>query len=217
VRSENVGPQGKFSITAPVDIGNAVLPSLAASFLRKYPKIELGIVMSDLNVNFLGDNIDLAIRAGGLKDSSLIAKKVGEVGFKLYSSPKYLKEKGTPENLNELKNHTGIFFIPLWNDGWTLKNEKKSYQVKTVTKITVNNMKLTHGLAMDGAGIALLPSFLCEADIRAGKLINILQDFKSETAPLHFVYPAQKFVPPTVKAFIDFSTELLKDKFHFKN
>src|SRR5690606_24241851 len=118
--------------------------------------------------------------------------------------------------LSDLQNHIGILFTPLWKDGWSLKGDKKTRKIRPGKTIFSNNMTLTHGLAVDGAGITFLPSFLCEANVKAGRLVHILKEFRSEMAPLHFVYPAQKYVPPAVKAFIEMSIERLNSSFSFK-
>lgn len=215
VRSENVEPQGRFKITAPVDIGNTILPSLAALFLKKFPKVQLDILLTDRRVDFLEDDVDLAIRAGQLKDSSLIAKKVGEVVFKIFASPKYLKENGEPSTLKDLSTHTCVHFTPLSSEGWHLLNGKRSASVSLTRKVVVDNMSLAHSLALEGVGIALMPSFLCESELRAGKLVPILQDWTTEIAPLHFVYPAQKYVPSVIKAFIEISSLALRSRFKF--
>lgn len=215
VRSENVEPQGSFRITAPVDIGNVILPTLTALFLKKFPKVQFDILLSDRRVDFLEDRVDLAIRAGELKDSSLIAKKVGEVVFRMFTSPKYLKERGEPLTLKDLSSHVCVLFTPLSTDGWRLKSGKRATTVISTDKIVVNNMSLAHSLALEGAGIALLPSFLCESEIKTGKLIPILQEWTSEISPMHFVYPAQKYVPPAIKAFIEMSTVVLRSRFKF--
>lgn len=217
VRAENVEPQGRFRITAPVDIGNVILPTLTTLFLKKFPKVQFDILLSDRRVDFLEDRVDLAIRAGELKDSSLIAKKVGEVVFRMFASPKYIKERGSPLNLKELNSHICVLFTPLSTEGWHLKNGKRATTVISTDKIIVNNMSLAHSLALEGTGIALLPSFLCESEIRTGKLIPILQEWTSEVAPMHFVYPAQKYVPPVIKAFIEMSSEALRSRFKFLN
>lgn len=215
VRSENVEPQGRFKITAPVDIGNTILPSLVALFLKKFPKVQLDILLTDRRVDFLEDDVDLAIRAGQLKDSSLIAKKVGEVVFKIFASPKYLKENGEPSSLKDLNSHTCVHFTPLSSEGWILKNGKRSITVTLTKRIVVNNMSLVHSLGIEGAGLVLLPSFLCESEIKNGKLLPILQEWNTEVAPMHFVYPSQKYVPSVTKAFIEMSSAVLRSRFKF--
>ena len=213
VRSGNAEPQGRFRVAAPVDIGNTILPELTALFLKKFPKVQMEIVLSDQIVNFIEDEIDLAIRAGELKDSSLIAKKVGEVAFKIYASPKYLKECGEPASLKELGSHKCILFSSISKDGWVLKDGKRSAIVSLKEKIVVNDMSLVYSLAKYGAGIALLPSFICEYEIKAGKLIHILREWRTDIVPMHFVYPAQRYVSPVTKAFMEVSTEALRNRF----
>lgn len=217
VRSENLEPQGRFRITAPVDIGNTILPSLAAAFLKKYPKVKLEMILTDRRLDFLEDDVDLAIRAGHLKDSSLIAKKVGEVVFKIFASPKYLKENKEPSNLKDLIDHMCIQFSPLSSEGWPLLKGKQKALVYLKKKIVVDNMNLAHSLALEGVGMVLLPSFLCEADVKSGKLVPVLSDWGTETAPLHFVYPAQKYIPSVIKAFIEMSSLTLRSRFKFLN
>lgn len=215
VRSESGEPQGPFKITAPVDIGNIILPGLTALFLKKYPKVQFNIFLSDRRVDFLEDKVDLAIRAGVLKDSSLIAKKVGEVVFQIYASPAYLKENGEPLTLKELSFHNCVHFAALSKEGWKLKNGKRTVTLPLDRKITVNDMNLAHSLAAEGAGVALLPSFFCQSEVKAKKLVPILQEWTSEITPMHFVYPAQKYVPPVTRAFIEMSSAALKNRFKF--
>lgn len=213
VRSKNVEPQGRFRITAPVDIGNTIFPEIITQFQKKYPKVEIDILLSDQRLDFLEDQVDLAIRAGELKDSSLIAKKVGEVAFRIYVSPKYIKEYGEPLNLKDLNSHQCILFTPLSGDGWQLKNTKRTVKIALAKKIIVNDMSLARSLALEGAGLALLPSFVCEAEVKSGKLVQVLTEWKTETGPMHFVYPAQRYVSPSIKAFIEMATTTVRNRF----
>lgn len=212
VRSENIVPQGRFRITAPVDVGNTILPTLAVNFLKKFPGVELDIQLSDHVVNFLEEDIDLAIRAGDLKDSSLIAKKVGEVVFNLYASPKYLKAKGRPGALKDLPLYRCIIFKPHANE-WVLTNKGRSSAVSLNDKAVVNNMNLARSMALEGVGIALLPSFLCEAEVKNKTLEQVLPEWSTKVSPLFFVYPNQKYVSPIIRAFIESSQDLLRERF----
>lgn len=213
VRSETQEPQGRFRITAPVDVGNVILPTLCTLFLKKFPKVQMEILVSDRKMDFLEDEIDLAIRAGKLSDSSLIAKKVGEVSFKMYASPQYIKERGYPKTLKDISSHRCVLFVPLSTESWNLNNGKRSANVTFEEKIVVNNVTLAHNLALEGAGIALLPSFLCASRLNSEKLLPLLPEWSSEVGPLHLVYPAQKYVPPVIKAFIEMSSQILKERF----
>ena len=95
-------PHGLLRITAPISLGVALLPRLIAMYKEKYPLVELDISLNDQLVNLISDGFDIAIRAGELKDSSLLTKKLGEVYFAPFASAKYLKNSGTPETPQQL-------------------------------------------------------------------------------------------------------------------
>jgi DNA-binding transcriptional LysR family regulator len=213
VRSENVEPQGRFRITAPVDLGNFILPQLSIPFLAKYPKVQLEIMLTDRYVDFLSEEVDLAIRGGKLKDSSLIAKKLGEGAFRIFASPKFLREEGQPKNISEIKSAHCIKVSSVTQTGWKLQNGKRNFTVDLQNAITVNDITLARNFAVHGAGYALLPTFLCQADVKAGKLQPVLPEWRTNINPIHFVYPAQKFVPLTTKAFIEMSSPVLQNQF----
>jgi DNA-binding transcriptional LysR family regulator len=206
VRSENLEPHGRFRITAPVDFGNNILPELTTLFLKKYPKVQLDILLSDRKVDFLEEEVDLAIRAGELKDSALIAKRVGEVAFRIFAAPKYLKIHGTPSTLKELESHDCVLVSALSSGGWKLQSTKRSVTIPLVGKVIVNDFNLALSLAIQGAGITLLPTYLCQEDVRLGKLLPILGEWRSNVSPIHFVYPHQRHTQLVTKAFIELST-----------
>jgi DNA-binding transcriptional LysR family regulator len=213
LRSENARPHGRLRITAPVDIGGEILTMLTCNFLKKYPEVDFEIVLIDRFVDFLEEKVDLAIRVGELKDSSLIAKKVGDVAFSVYASPKYLKVSGAPKVPADLNAHPCIVFSPVSSPGWKLKSSKKSVTVSLPNRIVVNDINLVRDFALLGEGIALIPSFLCESDVKSGKLVHILKDWRSDVSPIHFVYPAQTYVQPAVKMFIEMSAPIMQSRF----
>lgn len=212
VKSENIEPQGLLRISAPVDLGNYILPELIKPFLKKYPKVSIELLLTDRRVDFLSEGVDLAIRAGDLKDSSLIAKKIGEVEFKIFGSPKYFKEKGTPKEIKDLSSHDCISISTISSNEWKLKYGKKDISVTLPGKLIVNDMTLGLNLSLQGIGLALLPSYLCMDDVKAGKLIPILNDYRSNISPIHFVYPPQRYVPLSTKKFIEMSALLIQEK-----
>ncbi len=216
IRSENAQPHGKLRITAPVDIGGQILTALTCNFLKKYPEVDVEILLIDRFVDFLEEQVDLAIRVGELKDSSLIAKKVGEVAFSVYASPKYLKVHGTPSIPVDLNDHPCIVFSPVSMPGWKLKSSKKSVTVSLPNRIVVNDINLVRDFALLGEGIALIPSFLCESDVKSGKLVHILRDWRSDVSPVHFVYPTQTYVQPAVKMFIEMSAPIMQNRFQVR-
>jgi DNA-binding transcriptional LysR family regulator len=204
-------PQGLLRITGPVELGNGVLPRLISQFTKVYPKVSIEAILTNRKIDLLAEGVDLAIRAGELKDSSLIARKVGDVYFGLYASPAYLKAHGTPKRLKDLAGHQCLQFTPWGKLEWKLVRGKEAHTVPTEARLTINDINLTKMLALNGDGIAYLPTFFCDADIRAKKLVRLLPEWRSEANPMHFVYPAQKFVMPKLSAFIAMALDPLKE------
>lgn len=206
-------PQGLLRITAPIELGSSVLPDLISDYTKKYPKVRIEVILASRHVDLIAENVDLAIRAGELKDSSLIAKKIGSVYFAPLASPKYLKAKGTPTHPRELKQHQCLQFSPIGHDEWKLVGPKGSLNVALSAKIMVDDLALVKLLALKGDGIALLPTHLCYNDVQSGKLVRLLPEWRTALTPVHFVYPAQKYVAPKLSAFMAMATETLKKSF----
>jgi DNA-binding transcriptional LysR family regulator len=204
-------PQGLFKITAPVELGGSVLPGLIAEYLKKYPKVNIEVILTDRRVDLLAEGIDLAIRAGELKDSTLIVKKLGNAYFAAFAAPKYLKAHGHPKQPKDLSEHLCLQFTPLGIYEWKLKSQKSSATIKVGGRMILNDLNLVKLLAVNATGIALLPTFLCHEDVQLGRLTRILPDWNSTPGPVHFVYPAQKFVLPKLSAFISLATETMRE------
>ena len=204
-------PQGLLRLTAPIGFGGSnLLPQLVSQFKVKYPKVTIEMILTDRVVDLLEEGIDLAIRGGDLEDSTLIAKKLGEHYFAPFASPHYLKMRGHPKHPRDLRDHECIQFTQLDVGEWILKNAKSSVKVPIVSALMSNELNLIKQLTLFGNGIALLPVFLCYAEVKARKLVRILPEWNSGLSPIHFVYPAQRFVTPKLSAFISFAAEPLK-------
>jgi DNA-binding transcriptional LysR family regulator len=206
-------PQGLLRITAPVELGSSVLPDLVSDYMQKYPKVRVEVILSGRHVDLLSENVDLAIRAGELKDSSLIAKKIGSGYFAVVASPKYLKAKGTPAHPRELHAHQCIQFTPMGIEEWRLTGPKGTLNVPVPGKILVDDLSMVKKLALLNNGVAFLPTHLCLPEVQAGKLVRILPDWRSAASPIHFVYPAQRFVTPKLSTFMAMALEVLKKEF----
>lgn len=203
-------PQGLLRLTAPVELGASILPPIVAAYIAKYPKVSVEVVLTDRRVELLAEGIDLAIRAGDLKDSTLIGKKLGYGNFMLIASPKYIKNFGEPAHPRDLKNHQCLHFTPLGFESWKLTGPKGTLNVPVPGKVIVNDVSMLRSLVSSGMGIALLPSFYCLSELKTGKLIRVLADWHTAPSPVQFVYPAQKFVSPKLSAFIEMATGPIK-------
>lgn len=206
-------PQGLLRITAPLDLGNSILPQIVADYAKKYPKVIVDVILTDRRVDLLSEKVDLAIRAGNLKDSTLIAKKLGAAYFAPFASPKYIKQYGEPQHPRDLVKHRLLHFQPLGTNEWRLAGPKGTLDVPVTGKMILNSLLMIKSMTLIGEGIALLPTYYCIQEVKAGKLVRILPEWRTPLQNVHFVYPSQKFVKPKLKAFIEMATEPLKENF----
>lgn len=209
VSQSQAAPHGVLRVTAPVELGGALLPEVIEEFGKKYPSVNLEIILTDRTTDLVTEGIDIGIRTGNLKDSSLIAKRLGAIYFAPFVSPKYLKKNKEPKQPKDLEKHELISFSPLGTEMWNLQGSKEKQSIKVNNKIAINDLNLIKALTISGQGISLLPTFLCYSDVKAGKLVRVLNNWKTDPRPVHFVYPPQKFVAPKIKAFIEVASEII--------
>ncbi len=204
-------PYGLLRITAPVELGSSILPQIISGFLNKYPKVSIEVISTDRRVELLTENVDLAIRAGDLKDSTLIGKKLGNGSFFAFASTKYIKSNPELKHPRDLKNHNCLHFTALGSESWRLIGPKGSLNVSVHGRVVINDLNLLKSLTVSGMGIALIPSFFSINEVNNGKLVRVLTEWQTAPSPIHFVYPAQKFVSSKLSAFINYAGEPLKN------
>lgn len=202
--------KGLLRITAPVELGGILLPEVIAKFQKLYPEVHLEVLLSDHSIDLVAEGIDLAIRAGELKDSTLKSKKLGSVYFAPFASPKYLKVAGTPKSPKDLKDHCCIQFTPLGANGWNMNGPKGHQAVWPNKQMLINDLTLVKSLTLAGVGISLLPTFLCFSNTEDKELIRILGEWRTDIRPVHLVYPHQEFIPLKLKAFVDLASDSIR-------
>jgi DNA-binding transcriptional LysR family regulator len=197
-------PSGKLRIAAPVEIGSFFLAKVATDFVQKYPQIDLEFVLDDAVVDLIDQKIDLAVRAGSLPDSNLIAQKIGTSEMQLFASNAYLKKYGEPKNPKDLEKHCCLVFPNLaQGNSWELKGTSGRAKVNFTNKLTANQLSMIRTLAISGAGIALLPVFVGHEEVVKQNLVRVLSGWSSDREPMHAVYVNQPFIPQRTRLFLD--------------
>jgi len=192
--------QGPVRITAPVDLGARVLAPLAARFARRSPGITLEFILTSRVVNLVEEGVDLAVRAGPMRDSSLIARKVNGLEPWLFASPAYLDARGTPTSVEQLADHECVLFRPRRGRAeWTLTGPAGTTTVTVQGPVSGDDFTFLREAMLAGAGIGLLGAILCEQDIARGRLVRILPAVRGPAAPVHVVWPASRHVPKRVE------------------
>jgi DNA-binding transcriptional LysR family regulator len=201
------GPEGLLRITTVADVGNILLPRYIDSYLKKYPKMSVELILTNRVVDLVGEGVDLAIRVGKLKDSTMISKRFLETKGGLVATPGYLKKYGIPLNPRDLKKHQFIKFSSGFSP-LTLTNGKEHFELTPTGRIMVDDMQASKAFVLQGEGIGMLPSFLCEQELKNKKLVKITPSWNWNIYfTLSFVYPAQRFVSPKVQSFIEWCSK----------
>ena len=208
LESERSETKGVLRLTAPVELGRSALPPVLDVLLKRHPAIEIDLIITNRLVDLVAENIDVAVRAGPLKDSALIAKRFVLGQFGLWASPSYLKNNSVPRNPNELKEHDCLRFAPFTGRKLQLTNGRERAQIALAGRITADDFEALRALAVLGWGIALLPSFLCAEEAKERKLVSVLPNWRGDSVTISVVYPAQRFVSPKIRAFITAAEEL---------
>ncbi len=192
-------PQGAVRITAPVDLGAQVLAPLSAQFVRRTPGITLEFLLTSRLVNLVDEGVDLAVRAGPLRDSSLISRRVNGLEAWLFASPAYLEARGTPTRVEQLAEHDCMLFRPRRGQvEWTLVGPGGTSRVTVHGPVAADDFTFLREAVLEGAGIGLLPALQCKQEVARGRLVRLLSAYTGPSAPLHIVWPASKHVPKRV-------------------
>ena len=202
--------KGLLRATAPADLGDDMLAGIVHRMRRAHPEVHVELVLVNRYVDLVAEGVDVAIRTGLLKDSSLVAKQVGTALWVPFASTEYLRSAPPLQEPQHLRQHDCVQFTPLGKDHWTLSNGQASVQIPMAGKMLANDIGVVRSMALTGDGIALLPTYLCRQADSEGRLQRVLPGWHAKADPLHILYPRQRFVPPRLRAFIDVATDELR-------
>jgi DNA-binding transcriptional LysR family regulator len=202
ISSARIEPCGLLRISVAGDVAHSLLPPLITRFVREYPEVRVDMIVTNRAVDLVGEGVDLAIRAGELKDSTLVVRKFLPITGGLWASAAYLTQRGRPRTPSDLEKHDCLVFARFDLRSLTLTDAGHSVEVSLKGRIVVDDLETLRELAALGNGIAPLPDFLAGKGDGA-KLERVLPRWTWTRGALSFVYPSQPFVPANVRAFID--------------
>jgi len=196
-------PSGLLRITAPGGVAQHVLPPIVSGYLRAYPKVRIELIVTNRIVDLVGEGVDLAIRAGELRDSTLVARPFMDEIVGLWASPAYLTRRGMPSTPEELARHTILSFSRA-RDALRLSSGRRRVEVKPDWVVAADDLETLRAFILRGDGIGLMPDYLARDDL---PLARVLPDWAWSRGALTFVYPGRRYVRPTVRTFIDAALE----------
>ncbi|MCU1801051.1 LysR family transcriptional regulator [Pectobacterium parvum] len=195
-------PSGRLRITSPAGLGSTLLARLTAEFQQRFPAVSLDVLISDDVIDLVQEGFDVAFRTGKPHDSSLIGRSLGQTPRYLLASPDYLARHSVLLHPQQLQQHRCIAHHA-WTE-WLLHRGSELYRWLLPDSHITDNLLYARECAIAGAGITLLPDFLCLDETVSGKLVRVLPDWKVEANELYLVYPSRKLNSPALACFIDF-------------
>lgn len=198
-------PRGVLKLTCGVEFGLLAVNRWINAYLKRHADVTIEADFTNRVVDLVHEGFDLAIRVGELADSSLAARRLGELGYALYAAPAYLKRHGSPRDLAALSGHALVMFTGgVFRSGWKLREGADAITIDGPARLRVNNSFAARDAAAGGLGIALLPDVIGQV---AG-LTRVLPGVHAPRVPYSAVFPSARFLTPKVRAFVDLAAEL---------
>lgn len=203
-------PHGVVRVTAPPDVGPILLDALA-NFHPLYPQVHVELVLTARRMDLVGEGIDLALRAGRLEDSTLIARKLFATDMGLYASPEYIERRGRPRTVADLARHDCVPFRAREGHGvWRLSGPRgQTTKVEVTGFISVRDVGFVVDACLAGMGIGLGPVHLCDVLVQQGRLERVLPGWRLTGNGLYLLHAASAFLPRRVEVLRDYLVERL--------
>lgn len=205
---------GLIRMTVPNDIGIQMMADWTYEFQQRYPQCVFDLLVDNQKIDLVSEGVDLAIRFGALRDSSLKQKKIGSMQLGLFMSPGLFHRNSALHKISDLEKIPFISFRKTENKKANLKlvnqrNEEVHLRLQSV--FTSNNFFVNRQIAVLGGGVCFLPLFIAQKELQSGDLIQIFKEWSTEKVPLSLLMPQQQKTPLRLKLFVEFITEKLKE------
>ncbi len=208
VMDQQAQVSGRLRLSVPPSLSDVVIIPLIEAFQARYPNAIVNCLVTDRHVNHIEDGIDISLRVGDLKDSSLVARRLLRYRSVLVASPGYLERAGAPSHPNELPLHALVAFSR-WEPAvtWVLENNGESHKVNVQPRIAINDYAGVQSAVMNGLGISEIPSILCGQRLLDGSLVEVMAEWQFAPVTLSAIYPSNRNLSRLVRLFKDFCVE----------
>lgn len=200
-------PRGLLKINVPMSFGRLHIAPLIPQFLARYPHTRIDLVMDDRHLDLVGQGFDLAIRAGELPDSTLIARPLASLKSVICCAPSFVTHTALNTPADLAQENCILYSYSSNADCWQFTRSNETLQVNVSGNYRVNSSEALKAALIAGAGIGRLPTFVAYESLQKGELITLFSDYQLPEKMIHAVYPERSYVPAKVRAFLDFALE----------
>ncbi len=211
VTDQQTEVSGRLRLSVPPSISDAVVIPLIEEFQARYPNAIVNCLVTDRHVNHIEDGIDISLRVGDLKDSSLVARRLLRYRSVLVASPGYLNRAGAPGHPNELPLHALVAFSR-WEPAvtWALENNDDIHKIIVQPRIAINDYAGVQSAVINGLGISEIPSIICGQRLQDGSLVEVMPDWQFAPVTLSAIYPSNRNLSRLVRLFKEFCVERIE-------
>lgn len=202
-RDLHAEPKGLLRVTAPVTFGTQIAPELVTTFLERYPEVSLALELTDRFVDLVPEGFDLAVRAGALPDSSLVAHRLVTARVVTAASPRYLAAHGTPRVPDDVREHVCLLQGTSTSGRWPFLENRSLRHVAVRSRLASNSFALLKQAAEAGFGLVRLPLIVATEAFERGTLVRVLERYDPPDTAMSAIVPSRQHVPAKVRAFIE--------------
>lgn len=207
-------PRGCLRVDMTLSLARLVVLPCIKDFQSRYPDVELTLTASDRTVELVQEGIDCVIRAGTPEDSTtLVAKRIGSFEWVTCASPDYLARHGTPKSLEDLTRHEAVGYLSSRTArtlDWNFESNSEHRSIRMRERLIVNDTDAYVTCGLEGLGLIRAGSYMVRPYLISGRLRQVLADHVAPAVPLSVLYPQNRQLSPTVRAFTDWVGEVVR-------
>jgi DNA-binding transcriptional LysR family regulator len=207
-------PRGTLRVSVPTSFGEArVVPSLPR-FLERHPEVSVELSVCDRFVDVVAERFDLAVRVGTVAAEGLVVRRLGEAAAVVVAAPAYLAARGAPAAPDDLLRHDCLRYtlVPAGHE-WRFTDRRGTRAVPVSGRVASDHGGSLREAALQGLGLAWLPRYMVDDDLRTGRLVAVLTRWATRTYPIQAVLPPGRGPLPKTRAFVDFLVEVMRPRF----
>ena len=206
-------PRGRLRIASSVPFGRMFVAPVVAGFLAAHPEVNIELLLLDRVVDLVEEGMDVAVRVARLPDSSMVAHPLGEVRRIVVASPVLLKAGGVPKKPADLRGRRCVSFTSVTSPGhWNFREARKLVQVPVKSALITNQIDAAVLACVEGVGYGQFFDYHVLTEIKAGRLVRVLEKFEDAPFPASIVYPSSRHRSPNVRSFVDFAQPRIQER-----
>jgi DNA-binding transcriptional LysR family regulator len=209
-RGAGINLTGRLRVSAAVTFARLLIVPAIGQFLEAHPDLNVDMVLDDRNVDLLEEGIDIALRMGQLEDSSMTARKIGQVPRLVVGTPAYFERAGVPASPAELTSHQAIVYNQRGGGGaWTFRRESSEVAVVVSGRVAITAAEGIRAAVLADLGLAVVSEWMFAPELKSGEVRSVLTDWCLPAIDLWAVFPGGRMVNAKTRAFLNFLEDIL--------